>query len=83
MLQDALSFDVVSQPRKDWAMEEQIRELAYLKWEAAGYPQSNGVEFWLQAEESLTADSPKTSARPSKSNQPITKVAAKASVKRK
>jgi len=34
-------------------VEDRIRELAYLKWEAAGYPSGDGVEFWLQAEEEL------------------------------
>lgn len=33
--------------------EDQIRETAYLLWEAAGYPESDGVDFWLQAEKSL------------------------------
>lgn len=27
-----------------------IREAAYQKWEAAGYPESDGIEFWLAAE---------------------------------
>lgn len=30
--------------------EEAIRLDAYLKWEAAGKPVGDGVEFWLQAE---------------------------------
>lgn len=34
--------------------EEQIRELAYRKWEAAGHPSGDGVEFWLAAERELT-----------------------------
>lgn len=29
---------------------EKIRELAYTKWEAAGCPCGDGVEFWLAAE---------------------------------
>ena len=32
------------------AAEEQIRILAYQKWEAAGKPESDGVRFWLEAE---------------------------------
>ena len=36
---------------------EQIRELAYRKWEAAGSPPSDGVPFWLEAERVLRADS--------------------------
>lgn len=31
-----------------------IREAAYLKWEAAGCPNGDGVEFWLAAEAELT-----------------------------
>lgn len=59
-------------------MEDRIRELAYLKWESAGYPQSDGVEFWLQAEEELTTDSPKTSEKKQQK-----KIAAKATNVRK
>ena len=33
--------------------EEQIRHLAYRKWEAAGRPEGDGVHFWLQAEQEL------------------------------
>jgi hypothetical protein len=35
-------------------MEHQkISELAYLKWEAAGYPDNRHEEFWLAAEKEL------------------------------
>lgn len=34
--------------------EEEIRCLAYLKWEAAGCPESNGDEFWIAAQKELT-----------------------------
>ena len=30
-----------------------IREKAYLLWEEAGRPESDGVEFWLRAEQDL------------------------------
>lgn len=33
---------------------DQIRELAYFKWEAAGWPAGDGVSFWLEAERALT-----------------------------
>ena len=33
--------------------EQMIRELAYSKWESAGYPCGNGVDFWLEAENEL------------------------------
>ena len=36
--------------------EDKVREKAYLKWEAAGYPVSDGVEFWLAAEEEIEAE---------------------------
>jgi hypothetical protein len=35
-------------------IEQQIRELAYKKWEEAGSPPSDGVQFWLEAEAELT-----------------------------
>lgn len=31
-----------------------VAKLAYEKWEAAGSPSSDGVEFWLSAERDLT-----------------------------
>ena len=37
--------------------QDEIRERAYHNWENAGYPCSNGVEFWLQAEAQLVAES--------------------------
>lgn len=33
--------------------EQMVRELAYRKWELAGYPCGDGVNFWLEAEEEL------------------------------
>jgi hypothetical protein len=33
--------------------EEEIRKLAYQKWEAAGKPPGNGVNFWQEAEREL------------------------------
>jgi hypothetical protein len=35
--------------------EEQVRLCAYLKWERAGRPASDGVQFWLEAERELRA----------------------------
>lgn len=64
--------------RKERAMcENQLRELAYLKWEQAGRPSGDGVQFWLQAEAELS-DCPK--AKPKKlAPAPTVKVAAKTS----
>jgi len=32
------------------AIDEEIRRLAYQRWEAAGKPPGDGVSFWLEAE---------------------------------
>lgn len=37
------------------ACEEEIRDLAYAKWEAAGCPSSDGFDFWLEAEQEVIA----------------------------
>lgn len=34
-------------------MSEDIRELAYFKWEEAGSPPGDGREFWLEAEQEV------------------------------
>ena len=36
--------------------EQAIRERAYLLWERAGYPTTDGVEFWLTAEQELQSE---------------------------
>lgn len=36
--------------------EDSVREKAYLLWEAAGYPEGDGVDFWLQAEQALSSE---------------------------
>jgi hypothetical protein len=33
--------------------DEQIRICAYQKWEAAGKPTGDGIQFWLEAEQEL------------------------------
>jgi hypothetical protein len=38
------------QPIESSSQEDEIRPLAYQKWEEAGCPASDGVEFWLAAE---------------------------------
>lgn len=37
--------------------EDVVREKAYLKWEKAGYPSGDGVQFWLEAESELVQES--------------------------
>jgi hypothetical protein len=39
--------------RKGAPAEEAIRVRAYRLWEEAGHPSSDGVEFWLRAEQEL------------------------------
>lgn len=39
--------------------EDQIRELAYRKWEEAGRPAGDGVDFWLGAERDLLGETPR------------------------
>lgn len=36
------------------SLEDAIREKAYLLWEEAGKPLTDGTEFWLEAERSIT-----------------------------
>jgi hypothetical protein len=38
--------------------ENAVRERAYLLWEKAGYPQGDGVSFWLRAEQELQSETP-------------------------
>lgn len=40
-------------PSKAQATEEEIRTLAYYKWEAAGRPPGDGSQFWSEAEKEL------------------------------
>ena len=35
--------------------EQTIRQRAYERWEAAGRPEGDGVQFWLEAEKELAA----------------------------
>ena len=51
------------QPREVPAIcGEKIREAAYFRWEAAGCPNGDGVEFWLAAEAELTTAMPSAAA---------------------
>jgi hypothetical protein len=52
---------VVRQPDQGNSHDEfdmAIRELAYLKWEAAGFPESDGIDFWLEAEREVKMNPP-------------------------
>lgn len=35
--------------------DQRIRELAYFKWQDAGKPSGDGLEFWLAAEDEYNA----------------------------
>ena len=39
-------------------VRQQIRELAYQKWESAGYPAGRAEEFWVEAEKELFGNEP-------------------------
>ncbi len=41
-----------------------VRELAYFKWEAAGFPEGDGFDFWLEAEKELRANQPPSTPTP-------------------
>ena len=43
--------------------DEDIRLCAYQKWEAAGKPTGDGVEFWLEAKQDLEHSSNETSVQ--------------------
>lgn len=50
--------EVEQQPSSPPALGcDEIRERAYYKWKAAGCPCGDGVEFWLEAEAELLAES--------------------------
>jgi hypothetical protein len=38
---------------EDSNTEQQVRELAYKKWQVAGEPEGDGVQFWLDAEREI------------------------------
>ena len=37
-------------------LDDQIRQRAYELWEQAGRPDGSGIEFWLQAEHEIAAE---------------------------
>jgi len=45
------------------ASDQDIRLCAYRKWEAAGKPTGDGVQFWLEAEQELVAGKNETCAQ--------------------
>ena len=40
--------------------KEAIQILAYQKWEAAGKPAGDGIQYWLAAEKELARHTPRT-----------------------
>ncbi|WP_010586324.1 DUF2934 domain-containing protein [Schlesneria paludicola] len=47
------------------SIENAVRELAYAKWEQAGRPAGDGVDYWLEAESEIcqaSVTSPKISS---------------------
>ncbi len=57
----------VSQPFHENSSDDfdmAVRELAYFKWEAAGFPEGDGFDFWLEAERELRANQPPSTPTP-------------------
>jgi hypothetical protein len=59
-LTDVPSHAVRSSPSAGLVAEDVIRLRAYAKWEAAGKPAGDGVQFWLAAERELSRKRPRT-----------------------
>ena len=51
-----------SQQQPPDAGDEAIRELAHRKWQAAGCPAGDGLDFWLEAEREVNAERSKSSS---------------------
>ncbi len=45
-------------PTSDGIGDEEIRNLAYRKWIAAGSPDDDGIRFWLEAEQEVKGTQP-------------------------
>lgn len=69
-------------PRERFDMFEKIQRLAYSKWEKAGYPEGDGVDFWLEAENEVNAEAEVSSAPPKTSEKKSRRVAAKVTPKK-
>jgi Protein of unknown function (DUF2934) len=48
----------IENPVNHTTTDEQVRQLAYLKWEAAGRPDGDGIDYWLEAEQELRKTTP-------------------------
>lgn len=51
-------------PQPSDAGAEAIRVLAHRKWEAAGCPAGDGLDFWLEAERQVNAERSVSSSAP-------------------
>ena len=62
-----LGHETERQPCQEQPLTEfnmAIRELAYYKWEAAGFPPGDGFDFWLEAEREVKANRPDSTPAP-------------------
>lgn len=50
---DSVALNQTKTPRRPAPSEDQIRARAFFLWEQAGRPESDGVQFWLEAEKEL------------------------------
>ena len=51
---DRVTLNNTKTPRRPAPSEDQIRARAFFLWEQAGYPEGDGVQFWLEAEKELS-----------------------------
>lgn len=61
------SGQTMSQPSHENSNDDfdmAVRELAYFKWEAAGFPEGDGFDFWLEAERELRGNQPPSTPAP-------------------
>lgn len=52
---------------------ESLQRLAYLLWEAAGFPPDQSDHFWLKAEQQLNADAPAPAVTPARKAAAVSK----------
>lgn len=69
----------MTEQRNQELHDQNVRELAYEKWQDAGTPPGDGVKFWLEAEKELLAQAQNQISTTKKKPQPEERAAAKKS----
>jgi hypothetical protein len=52
---DTVRLNAAKTPNRPGPTPDQIRARAYALWEAAGRPEGDGMQFWLEAERELSS----------------------------